>query len=61
MLRPILAGRLHRIVAVLARGEGKGSDSSLLELAVFGCPVLAYAKGETERRRSVLGKAARWA
>ena len=61
MLRPILAGRLHRIVAVLARGESKGSDSSLLELAVFGCPVLAYAKGETERRRSFLGKAARWA
>jgi hypothetical protein len=52
---------LRPIVAVLARGEGKGSDSSLLELAVFGCPVLAYAKGETERRRSVLGKAARWA
>jgi Mrp family chromosome partitioning ATPase len=61
MLRPILAGRLHRIVAVLARGQNKGSESSLLELAVFGCPVLAYAQGETERRRSFLGRAARWA
>jgi Mrp family chromosome partitioning ATPase len=61
MLRPILAGRLHRIVAVLARGESKGSESSLLELAVFGCPVLAYAQGESERRRSLLGRAARWA
>jgi Mrp family chromosome partitioning ATPase len=61
MLRPILAGRLQRIVAVLARGQSKGSDSSLLELAVFGCPVLAYAQGESERRRSFLGRAARWA
>jgi hypothetical protein len=61
MLRPILAGRLHRIVAVLARGQVKGSESSLLELAVFGCPVLAYTQGETERRRSFFGKAARWA
>jgi Mrp family chromosome partitioning ATPase len=60
MLRPILAGRLHRIVAVLARGESKGSDS-LLELAVFGCPVLAYAQSAGEWRGSFLGKAARWA
>jgi succinoglycan biosynthesis transport protein ExoP len=61
MLRPILAGRLQRIVAVLARGQSKSGDSSLLELAVFGCPVLAYAQGESERRRSILGRAARWA
>ena len=61
MLRPILAGRLQRIVAVLARGQSKRSDPSLLELAVFGCPVLAYAQGEAERRRSLLGRAARWA
>jgi Mrp family chromosome partitioning ATPase len=61
MLRPILAGRLQRIVAVLARGQSKGSESGLLELAVFGCPVLACAQGETERRRSFLGRAARWA
>jgi hypothetical protein len=51
---------LHRIVAVLARGESKGSDS-LLELAVFGCPVLAYAQSAGEWRGSFLGKAARWA
>jgi Mrp family chromosome partitioning ATPase len=61
MLRPILAGRLHRIVAVLARGAGSGGDPSLLELAVFGCPVLAYVQGAGERRRSFLGNTARWA
>ena len=61
MLRPILAGRLQRIVAVLACEQSKGSDSGLLELAVFGCPVLAYAQGESERRRSFLERAARWA
>jgi tyrosine-protein kinase Etk/Wzc len=61
MLRPVLAGRLHRIVAVLARGHSKGSESGLLELAVFGCPVLACAQGEAERRRSFLGRSARWA
>ena len=60
-LRPILAGRLHRIVAVFARGESRGSESGLLELAVFGCPVLPYAQSATERRRSFLGRAARWA
>jgi Mrp family chromosome partitioning ATPase len=60
-LRPILAGRLQRIVAVFARGDSKGSESGLLELAVFGCPVLPYAQSATERRRSFLGRAARWA
>src|SRR5262245_41350345 len=61
MLRPVLAGRLHRIVAVLARGASTGSESGLLELAVFGCPVLAYVQGEGERHRSLFAKAAQWA
>jgi Mrp family chromosome partitioning ATPase len=60
-LRPILAGRLQRIVAVLARGEGKSGGSSLLELAVFGCPVLLYEQNGTDPRRSLVGRVARWA
>src|SRR5262249_3912309 len=41
-LRPILAGRLQRIVAVLARGQSQSGGSSLLQLAIFGCPVVPY-------------------
>ncbi len=60
-LRPILAGRLQRIVAVLAHGEGKEGGSSLLELALFGCPVLLYEQNAAEPGRSFAGRVARWA
>jgi Mrp family chromosome partitioning ATPase len=61
MLRSILAGRLQKIVAVLARAEGKSAGSSLLELAVFGCPVLLYEQNGAEPRRSFAGRVAQWA
>ena len=61
-LRPILAGRLQRIVAVLARGQSQNGASSLLELAIFGCPVVPYQEeGETQPRRSLTERIARWA
>ena len=47
--QPVLAGRLHTVVAVLASGEGKSANRASAALAGFGCTVLMHEQS-AERR-----------
>jgi Mrp family chromosome partitioning ATPase len=53
--KSLLAGRLQIVVAVLHSSQDKGGETSLLDLAAFGCPILPYDQTKERRRFGRIG------